>query len=113
MREGLVGSVTSVGTGWDAVTAERYDAFSRLTTMTGDSSKLVAHLAQVPHGVADLGCTAVCAAPVLELLEPQGRMHGIDACSAEMLAFAGVGCSTLGSCGRGQGLGAADRGRAA
>ena len=90
MREGLVGPAMSVGTGWDAITAERYDAFARRHDYyRATAADLVAHLgASAGWQVADLGCgTGVSTAAVLERLGPTGRVYGVDA-SAEMLAFA-------------------------
>ena len=90
MGEGLVGPPMSVGTGWDAITAERYDAFARRHDYyRATAADLVAHLgASAGWEVADLGCgTGVSAAAVLERLGPTGRVYGVDA-SAEMLAFA-------------------------
>jgi SAM-dependent methyltransferase len=80
----------SVGTAWDAITAERYDAFARRHDYYRETAAdLVAHLgAGRGWEVADLGCgTGVSAAAVLKRLGPEGRVYGVDA-SAEMIAFA-------------------------
>ena len=80
----------TVGTSWDAVTAERYDYFAtthgfyRVT-----SADLVAHLAPSPGSrVAEVGCgNGVTTATLLDCLGPDGSVVAIDA-SVEMLGVA-------------------------